>query len=253
MGNLYPDILFHFTSRDNLFAILESTFAVSYARERIVGIDKDIRFGVPMVSFCDLRLSELKDHMDKYGKYGIGLSKDWANRKGLNPVFYVSRHCPFTDTFISAVEQLHRQLDWHFDSAKATQASTTYMSILNSYRYIKNYEGDLIRQGKVVNENYRFADEREWRFVPSLSDQLLPFVAIEKMNSARKKENLNSGISHLPLEFQPEDIRYLIIDQDEERVDLIRHLQVAKSRFDERTKRRLASRLLTSEQIVRDM
>lgn len=78
MSSLYPDILFHFTSRDGLYGILENSFKISYARERIVGKSKSTEFAVPMVSFCDLRLSELKDHMSKYGSYGIGLSKSWA-------------------------------------------------------------------------------------------------------------------------------------------------------------------------------
>ena len=34
---LYPDILFHFTNKNSLYAILSSTFKVSYARERILG------------------------------------------------------------------------------------------------------------------------------------------------------------------------------------------------------------------------
>lgn len=64
-----------------------------------------------MVSFCDLRLSELKDHMSKYGSYGIGMSKSWANQEGLNPVFYVNKHCTYTSNFIAAVEQLHKHID----------------------------------------------------------------------------------------------------------------------------------------------
>ena len=83
---LYPEILFHFTTKESLYEILNSTFKVSYAREKIIGPKLKREFGVPMVSFCDLRLSELKAHINKYGNYGIGLTKEWANRNGLNPV-----------------------------------------------------------------------------------------------------------------------------------------------------------------------
>ena len=85
---LYPNILFHFTSKKPLYDILSSTFKVSYARERILGGNRIKEFAVPMVSFSDLRLSELKDNIGTYGKFGIGLTKEWAINNGLwfNPL-----------------------------------------------------------------------------------------------------------------------------------------------------------------------
>ncbi|MCG6211981.1 abortive infection system antitoxin AbiGi family protein, partial [Vibrio furnissii] len=104
-SSLYPDILFHFTrEKESLFNILNSTFRVSYAREKIEGVDTVREFAVPMVSFCDLKLPELKVHMGKYGKYGIGLTKEWANRNGLNSVMYINKHCPFTDNFNQSLQ-----------------------------------------------------------------------------------------------------------------------------------------------------
>lgn len=75
---LYPDILFHFTKKQNLYDILSDTFKVSYARERILGGDRIKEFAIPMVSFSDLRLSELKENIGTYGKYGIGMTKEWG-------------------------------------------------------------------------------------------------------------------------------------------------------------------------------
>jgi Protein of unknown function (DUF2743). len=253
MSSLYPDILFHFTSRDGLYAILEDTFKISYAGERIVGNRKSTGFAVPMVSFCDLRLFELKDHMSKYGNYGIGLSKSWANRQGLNPVFYVNKHCSYTSNFISAVERLYKQLNNIEDPSEFAFAERAYMDILNTYRYIKNYEGDLKRRSGVTTRNYRFADEREWRYVPPLDATPFSFFPLERLSTPEGKAELNSRIKELRLEFGPEDIRYLIIKRDEERLGLIQHLEAVKGRFDEGTRRRLASRILTSEQINTDV
>lgn len=253
MKNLSPNILFHFTSRDGLYAILEQTFKISYARERIVGNRKPTSFAVPMVSFCDLRLSELKNHMDKYGNYGIGLSKDWANKQGLNPVFYVNKHCPFTKSFITAVEKLYKQLDNIQDPKELESASMVYMDILNTYRHIKNYEGRLERRSGVTTENYRFADEREWRYVPPLDATPFSFLPSDRLSTPEEKTKANERIANLRLRFDPEDIKYLIIESDDERLSLIQHLETVKGQFDEGTRRRLASRILTSEQIKTDV
>lgn len=253
MSSLYPDILFHFTSRDGLYGILEHTFRVFYAGERIVGNRKSTGFAVPMVSFCDLRLSELKDHMSKYGNYGIGLSKAWANREGLNPVFYVNKHCSYTSNFITAVERLHKQLDNIQDPGEYAFASAAYMDILNTYRYIKNYEGELKRRSGTTTRNYRFADEREWRYVPPLDATPFSFLPADRLSTDDGKAAVNGRIAHLRLGFEPEDIRYLIVERDNERLDLIQHLENVKGRFDDGTRRRLASRILTAEQINTDV
>lgn len=253
MPSLHPEILFHFTSRDGLFDLLADNFRVSYARETIVGPNKTTGFAVPMVSFCDLRLSELKDHMSKYGRYGIGLSKAWANKRGLNPVFYVSRHSAFTASFINAVEALHGHLGTIQDGGQFAIASRAYMDVLNAYRFIKNYEGNLSRRGAKTIKDYRFADEREWRYVPRLDETKLPFVPLERIASDVQKQGLNQSIADLRLKFQPEDIRYLIVEKEGERIGLIRHLESVKRGFSEDARRRLQSRILTAEQIRRDV
>lgn len=252
-NRLYPEILFHFTSWEGLKGILANNFEISYARERIVAKGDEKKFGAPMVSFCDLRLSELKSHMGKYGKYGIGLTKDWAKKKGLNPVFYVSQDCQSTADFVSAVEGLYTHVKEIVDGEAYSKLLFAYMNILNMYRYIKNYDGDLIREGMETIPNYRFADEREWRYVPPLNEHDLPFVPSSSLSTAEQKAALNARFLEHKLTFNPEDIRYLIVDNDSERLDLINHLELAKSRFDRDTRRRLASRILTAEQIENDV
>ena len=251
--SLYPGILFHFTTMEGLYGILEDTFSVSYAREKIVGVRKSTQFAVPMVSFCDLKLSELKAHMDKYGPYGIGLTKKWANKNGLNPVFYVNKHSPFTGNFIKAVEGLFKQVDSVKKFSEGDAAAINYMNTMNAYRYMKNYEGELKRRSRKTNKNYRFADEREWRYVPLLGETDFAFVPVDRISTREKKETCNQMISHLKLAFQPDDIKYLIIESDDEIAKLIHHLQQVKGRFNERTRQRLASRILTSEQIRNDV
>jgi hypothetical protein len=251
--SLYPDILFHFTKKDLLFEILTTTFRLSYAREKIYGPTINKAYAVPMVSFCDLKLSELKAHMGKYGSYGIGLTKDWANKNGLNPVLYLSRHCEFTDEFIQGVNGIHSFLRKSDDENEREQASIHLEKVLNTYRYIKNYESDVERDG-VLYQDVRHADEREWRYVPSLSLNInYPISTISRVDTKDKKRRLNATLDHIRLSFKPDDIKYLIIDNENEISEVIKHLKKAKERFDDEVIEKLISRILTYEQIKKDI
>jgi len=253
MRSLHPCILFHFTTRKGLFGILKNNFFLSYARERIEGQNHSAEFGIPMVSFCDLRLSELKDHMDKYGPYGIGLSKEWANRQDLNPVFYANKRSNFTRDFMAAVQAVYRTLESINDIDELKHAQSGYMGVLNAYRFMKNYEGTLTRSNGEVVQDYRFADEREWRYVPTQAEFEPGFVPPGLMATPSQKSQLNEAARSHRHEFDPDDIRYLIVKTEKERLDLLDHVELVKSRFNLDKRRRLASRVLTAEQIQSDV
>lgn len=140
MSSLYPSTLFHFTEKQSLFKILKDTFKVSYAREEITGPTHNRKFAVPMVSFCDIRLAEIKHFIDKkYGNYGIGLTKEWANRNDLNPVMYMSKHSKITDNFIEGLDGVFNHLKHLADIAEINTMTDNYHNIMNVYRYMKNY------------------------------------------------------------------------------------------------------------------
>jgi hypothetical protein len=252
--NLYPDILFHFTNKECLFKILESDFKVSYAREMIIGKEQIREFAAPMVSFCDLRVSELKVHMAKYGKYGIGLTKKWANVNGLNPVVYVNRYSHFIDGFITGLDEMQFQLIYNSNEENSEKMNNGLIKLMDTYRYLKNYEGELKREGRKVVNKYRFANEREWRYVPPIATSgIHPLIPIDKIKTRKEKEFLNETIEHLRLRFEPEDIRYLIIKNDKEITELITHLNEAKRYFAPHIVDRLKSRIMTSDQIEDDV
>lgn len=251
--SLYPTTLFHFTNIESLYEILKNNFKVSYAREKIIGPQNNREFAVPMVSFCDLKLSELKYFLS-YGKFGIGLTKNWANRNGLSPVMYINRHCQLMDNLISGINGIYTHLGLVDNMAQFKSLNQSYLNVMNTYRYIKNYEGELWRKGVLENPNYRFADEREWRFVPELENEgVTPFVGISKIKTKQQKEKYNSTLEQIRLMFRPDDIKYLIVEKEEDITSLIDHLHSVKNKYNEETRNRLASRILTVEQIEKDM
>lgn len=248
---LYPDILFHFTTKQSLYAILSDTFKVSYARERILGGDRIKEFAVPMVSFSDLRLSELKENIGTYGKFGIGMTKEWAINKGLNPVMYASRESLFTENFLIGIEDIFSLVINSDDTTGRFE--NAYNSTINTLRYLKNYKGDLIRPGRPTKANYVFANEREWRFVPPITDDIQSFIPIDKIKTSNQKSYYNRQVSHIRLQFKPDDIKYLIVERDSDINSLINHLRQVKNRFSPETIDRLSSRILTYEQIENDI
>lgn len=252
--SVYPDILFHFTSQAGLYGIMQGGFRLSYARECIAGPTLRREFAAPMVSFCDLKLSELRWHMGQYGKFGIGLTKDWANRSGLNPVMYVNRDCHFADSFTSALNGIYAHLGKLNDESQAEHVSANYMKITDTYRYLKNYEGELERNGRETIPTYRFADEREWRYVPPLASKgIAPFVAKSNIDTRAKKEAYNKTLLGHELKYSPSDVKYLIVEKDADIGDLVEHIKVSYGALGKDERHRLISRILTSEQIARDM
>lgn len=257
--SLYPTTLFHFTKKENFYKIFESTFKVSYAREKIIakGIPKN--FAAPMVSFCDLKLSELKTFLH-YGCFGIGLSKEWANREGLTPVLYITRNSNLLANIFRGIDGINNvmlEIDTLDDltGINIDNLYSSYSYLQNIYRYIKNYDGELWRDGICKDENYRFANEREWRYVPDFYSEGIPaIVPIEKIQTSEAKKMYNDLAKDKPLRFQPDDIKYLIVEKDDDRIELIDHLYTVKgTRFDENTIKRLSSRILTVDQIKYDM
>ena len=153
MSILSPNTLFHFTpSLGNLLGILDKTFYPRYCYDEFDLVDNGsrrfIEDAIPMVCFCDIPLSLLVDHITTYGHYGLGMTKDWGSRKGLNPVIYLNKNSYLARKFSVLTDSLL----W-----KRTVPGQAVNEIIG---YIKPYEGTLYRGGREVQKNVRFYDEQ---------------------------------------------------------------------------------------------
>lgn len=163
--------IIHYTNDiQNLYSILKNGFFPSYCKEKI-SLKSDFKtFAVPIVSFCDIPLSQVKDHMLKYGEYGIGLTIEWASNLGLNPVQYLEKSSTLNQGISNIMNFLHN--DWHEiiddDDDFEKFYDETYRGAVCVLQSIKNYSNELIRNNINLGE-YKFYDEREWRYSPIIS------------------------------------------------------------------------------------
>lgn len=234
----------HFTGdKDSLKGVLKDNFRVKYCKETIIlGQNKPIVIQVPMVSFCEIPLAQIKEHIGKYGSYGIGLTREWAIKNKLNPVLYIEQESCIASNLHGAIR--------HFIDIEDTdeQYGENLDKLFDIFRYMKNYQGDLVRKDK-THKNYRFSDEREWRFVPDICKEHEMFLG-EKED--KEKENL--VISEVRLKFDPKDIKYIFIKDDSEISEFIRHLDDSKgANFPKREVEILTTRIITTEQIYADI
>jgi hypothetical protein len=245
---LSANTLFHFTSnKTSLKKILEKNFKINYCREQMFFNETLATLHVPMVSFCDIPLSEIKNHILIYGNYGIGLTKEWGIRNGLNPVFYIEKNSLISKSYFSAVR------NYVLNTTKRnSDLDENQKSLLDILRYTKNYAGSVVLKNGKKKDDYRFSDEREWRFVPHYKDD--NYMIINDKIYKKNVVDIKNQITKLSVCFEPSDIRYIIIRDDKEIPEFISHLQNVKGKnYTAEDVARLTTRILTSEQIKADM
>lgn len=241
---LSSNSLIHLTrEKDVLKEILKDNFKVKYSYEIIRTSKGWFGGGVPMVCFCDIPLSQLKNHIKGYGKYGIGLKKEWGLKNSLNPVLYVEKQSNIGEAFRVLTSETLKEMknvDEYNDAEKG---------ILQVMAYMKNYEGEFDKNG-IKNKNYRFSDEREWRYTPPINETEL---VIPRKRFHREINNINDSIANLRLHFEPNDINYIIISDESEISDFVDVLKDAKrKKYTYEDVERLMTRIITTEQILSD-
>ena len=198
---LSSNVFWHQTDYNGLRGIIkEQGLYYAYSKE-------DLRayygrgIGFPMISLCDLPLSQFDDYIDKYGGYCIGLSHEWGIQNGFNPVWY---------NFLGIVGPLFRMVQ----SLKDLKSENAY----NLLSCVKPYEGTLYRKDKYY-DNYRFYDEREIRKVPNwqelINAKLEPVLLgteYDEVKEDREKKGLKKYLEELgKIRFAYSDIKFIIV------------------------------------------
>ncbi|MFA7288559.1 MAG: abortive infection system antitoxin AbiGi family protein [Melioribacteraceae bacterium] len=240
---LSANSLYHFTPKyDNIKSILENGFLFSALKEdipfsmyanspfSIQGIINYINIS-KAVCFCDIPLNLCNEHATQYGKYVIGLSKEWGIKKGITPIRYIHYSSPDinNDSYRSMrnsymMYQQHNNSPYDFyrniiedlyniepqsedeigNIPVAVKKTIIYMNsqlidmakyVMFAQNFLRSYEGDWVDRITKEITKRRYYDEREWRAV----------------KNADETGNLLMN---------PEDITDIIVNTPEERKDI---------------------------------
>lgn len=251
MSNISSNSLFHFTSKiEYLLNIVENGFSPRYCLESATLSTESEREGIgqitPMVCFCDISLSQITKHIDRYGKCGIGMTKEWGVKNKLNPVIYINTNSKLSNSFSRLTNSIVALLGEHC-TENTKNASDELMSLL---KFIKPYEGF----DENSNEhNVKFYDEKEWRYVPEMSfdTQIENSISISEYKNPITLQKANEKLKDYELKFSPEDIRYIFVPTQKEIHDVIFALKKAKI-FSPEEIEIITTKILIVEQIIDD-
>jgi len=237
--------IIHYTQTfGTLTSILKEGFKIKYCNEVLNLKNESSAAAHPMISFCDIPLSDSKQHFNTYGQYGIGLTKAWAMKNGVNPVLYIDKDSLFADSLLELIKERR----------KATSNLTREQKkiILQIKSYAKNYSGRLVR-GKQRYNNYKFYDEREWRLVPSPANINNASFSITSKDYLSDKDFYNDKISACRISFETTDISYIIVEFTTEIPDIIQFLRTEYSgKCTAKELDTMFSKICSTEQIIAD-
>jgi len=240
------ETLFHFTkSMDVLEKVLTDGFWPRFCLEDVhwLGYEEFDYISYPMVCFCDIPLSRISEHVSFYGNFGLGMTKSWAEKNGLNPVFYISG--------TNHVARSFNRLNYHANKiTNHDELEKSKITIRYLYAFSKPTEGEMVLDGAPVKKS--FYQESEWRYVPqnSIPSYLLrtSHDTIDILNSAN-----NYTLENCLLEFTPQDIKYIFVNSDSDIPRIMNFIQNNMDKHPAVDLKILMSRVVSLESLSQDL
>ena len=245
MATSRSSTLFHFTkSIDAVQGILLNGFVPYYSLEDISWLGTTLNFfGYPRVCLCDIPIGRITDHVGFYGSYGLGMSRDWALRSGINPIAYYSKASPICQTFLVAIRGAQ-------DAKKKDPKDKMSDCLHTMLAYAKPVSGTMMAQGKPVPKEFYL--ESEWRYVPAKTKLVYP-VSKANLDDVAKHAALNKKAEKESLKFTPADVRYIFVKQDADIPQLIDFIHAKLQNYSGVDLKILMSRVTSLEHLERDI
>ena len=239
--------LFHFTkSSEALKLILKNGFWPRYCLEDVewLGYEEYDYIAYPMVCFCEIPLSRISEHIEFYGGFGVGVTRQWAHANELNPVLYTVGGNHVVNSF--------RELGKHIskleeeEEVKLAKANLRYL-----LAHTKPTSGTMVVDGRPVHKE--FYQESEWRYVPkheNIEDHLIRSEfedreGVERANALTKDNCI--------VKASPQDIRYIFVRSDSDIPGVINFLQTELDHLPSADLKILMSRVVSLESLRVDL
>lgn len=254
--------IFHYTDNfEVLLKIMKNGFSPSYCAERI----NNVEYYIPMVSFCNIPLRDV-DLYVRYGKYGIGMSLEWALKNSISPVVYIHETTPFRNFHINLISSHFNRMfneifdNQNFENIENRVNNFDYSNYNKSLNEITDINISAIQFFKNWKTYYKRTEirtyqEREWRFIPKLENEKKLITendnefSLLKNKKFRKKPHLPEYAIEL---INIEDIRYILINNEIQREKV---LNILNKKFGEKDviKSILSGKLMIiTEELIRN-
>jgi hypothetical protein len=238
--------LFHFTkSKEVLQIILKNGFWPRYCLEDVawLGVSQFDYIGYPMVCFCDIPLSRIEDHIAFYGSFGLGMSRQWAEKNGLNPVMYVAGENHVSSEFL--------KLNEHANNLKEVEQKKAKITMRYLLAHAKPTTGTMVVSGEPLEK--AFYQESEWRYVPKNENIDEYLLRTEHLASDKLEESNNKTKENCMLQFLPSDVKYIFVKSDAEIPSIMNFIQTDLDGYPAADLKILMSRVTSLESIHADL
>ena len=151
-ANSHASTLFHYTkTTDALLSILKSGLRFTYCLE-VYPLLPVRKVGVPMISFCDIPISDSVEHVQKYGSYAIGLTKESLLENEhlcniISPVHYYISPNPIKPAFqeLDDIRRMQKKLYENYTSASIKEQINAMED--GNYLRVDDIPNEVVQEG----------------------------------------------------------------------------------------------------------
>jgi hypothetical protein len=202
------------------------------------------RIAFPMVCFCDIPLSRAGKHAQRYGRYALGLTREWATNKSISPVFYIQPDSVLASSLLAILRT--SRTNQGGDAAEQYRRDTVLL-----HSFVKPTAGPEQKDESAV-EYVDYFQESEWRHVPT--DRRIPTDGPPNLPSFEESRTELHKLTraHAMLRFEARDLQHIVVEREDEVPRLLSFLWDFYKPLTEASRHLLLSRVTSFEALERD-